>query len=64
MLRVRLDPNSLVLHEMNSLDRRQVTDVQRPCGERLHGTVTRVKSSGRVESFLAILLSAFSMSPA
>jgi hypothetical protein len=64
MLRAQMDPHSVVLHEINSPSRRQVTDVPRPCGEPLRATLTRVKSSGRSESFLAILLSAFSMSPA
>jgi hypothetical protein len=64
MLRAQLDPNSVVLHEIDTFNRRQVTDVPRPCGEPLRATLTRVKSSGRAESFLAILLSALSMSPA
>jgi len=64
MLRVQLDPNSVLLDEIDRLNRRQVTDVQRPCGEPSRTTVTRVKLSGRAESFLASLLSAFSISPA
>ena len=64
MLRAQLDLKSLVLHETDSLNQRQVTDVQRPCSEQLRAMVTRLTSTGRPESFLAILLSAFSISPA
>jgi hypothetical protein len=64
MLRAQLDPNSVVLREIDTFNRRHVTDFRRTCGVPLRATVARVKSTGRVESFLAILLSAFSMSPA
>ena len=56
-------PELFGAHETDNINRRQLRTFLRPCGEQSRATATRVKSSRR-ESLLAILLSAFSMSPA
>jgi len=61
MLRAQLAPKSVV---SQSISQQQVAAIQSRQDEPSRATVATRKSSGRGESFLAILLSAFSMSPA
>jgi hypothetical protein len=61
MLRAQLGPKSI---ESQSISQQQVAAIQSRQGEPWRAKATREKSAGRAESFLAILLAAFSMSPA
>ena len=61
MLRAQVDPRSV---ESQSISRQQVAAIQSRQDEPLRATLSREKSLGRAQSFLAILLAAFSMSPA
>jgi len=61
MMKAQLGPKSV---ESQSISQQQVAAIQSRQGEPLRATVTREKFSRRAESFLAILLAAFSMSSA
>jgi hypothetical protein len=61
MLRAQLAQKSV---ESQSISQQHVAVIPSRQGEPLRATVRRVKRVGRAESFLAILLAAFSMSPA
>ena len=61
MLSAQLGPKSV---ESQSISQQQVAAIQSRQAEPSRATVAMRKSSGQAESFLAILLAAFSMSPA
>jgi hypothetical protein len=60
----QLAPKSVEVRELQICTQQQIAAIPSRQGEPLRATVTRMKSTGRVQSFLAILLAAFSMSPA
>ena len=64
MLRTPLVPKSVEARELESCTQQQNAAIPSRQGEQLRATLTREKPSGRAESFLSILLAAFSMSPA
>lgn len=64
MPRAQLDPKSAEVRDSQSFTQQQIAAIPSRQGQPLRATVARVKSSGRAESFLASLLSAFSISPA
>jgi hypothetical protein len=64
MPRTGLPPKLVEAREIRSFTQQQVAAPPSCRGEPSRATVTRPKSAGRAESFLAILLAAFSMSPA
>ncbi len=64
MQRAQSSPKSVEVRELQSFTQQQIVAIPSCQGVPLRATVTRVKSTGRPESFLAILLSALSMSPA
>jgi hypothetical protein len=63
MPRAQLAPKSVEVRALQSFTQQQIAAIQLCQGEPSRATMPPRKSSGRAESFLAILLSAFSMSP-